>query len=63
MGASGGTNAINGATTILGTTLINSTGTSATTIGNATGTFALTSNGGLNVTTGGALTELPQLIP
>ena len=48
------------ATTILGTTLINSTGTAATTIGNATGTFALASSGGLNVTTGGALTGVGE---
>ena len=36
---------INGATTILGTTLINSTGTSATTIGNATGVLTIASGG------------------
>jgi fibronectin-binding autotransporter adhesin len=41
IGNSGGTNAINGATTILGTTLINSTGTASTTIGNSTGTLTL----------------------
>lgn len=52
---------LNDATTILGTTLINSTGTATTTIGNSTGTFALTSNGGLNVTTGGALTGVASL--
>jgi hypothetical protein len=40
-GASGGTNAINGSTTIIGTTLVNSTGTASTTIGNATGTLTL----------------------
>lgn len=52
---------LNDATTITGTTLINSTGTATTTIGNATGTFALTSSGGLNVTTGGALTGVASL--
>jgi len=41
IGASGGTNAINGSTTILGTTLINSSGTASTTIGNGTGTLTL----------------------
>jgi hypothetical protein len=45
IGNSTGTNAINGATTILGTTLINSTGTSATTIGNSTGALVLASGG------------------
>jgi len=39
IGVSGGTNAINGSTTILGTILINSTGTNSTTIGNSTGTL------------------------
>lgn len=52
---------LNDATTITGTTLINSTGTATTTIGNATGTFALTSAGGLNVTTGGALTGVASI--
>ncbi|MCX6752445.1 MAG: hypothetical protein NTZ87_03000, partial [Candidatus Nomurabacteria bacterium] len=68
IGASGGTNAINGATTILGTTLINSTGTSATTIGNSTRaltltgtTFGLTSGSGLNVSTAGALSGITTL--
>ncbi|MFA5773710.1 MAG: tail fiber domain-containing protein, partial [Candidatus Paceibacterota bacterium] len=63
-----GTNAINGTTTILGTTLINSTGTLATTIGNATGalslagtTFALTSGSGLNITTLGALSGITTI--
>lgn len=35
---------------------IATTGTGSVAIGNSTGTFALTSSGGLNVTTGGALT-------
>ncbi len=37
------------------------TGTGNVTVGNSTGTFALTSNGGLNVTTGGALTGIASL--
>jgi hypothetical protein len=45
-----------GALTVVGTTNINATGTANTTIGNATGTFQLTSGGGLNVSTAGALT-------
>jgi hypothetical protein len=45
-----------GALTVVGTTNINATGTASTTIGNATGTFQLTSGGGLNVSTAGALT-------
>jgi hypothetical protein len=49
------------ATTLVGTTNINATGTAGTTIGNATGTFALTSSGGLNVTTGGALTGVASI--
>ncbi len=44
-----------------GTASINTAGTSNTAIGNATGTFALTSNGGLNVTTGGALTGVASI--
>jgi hypothetical protein len=42
--------------TVVGTTTLNTTGTADTSIGNSTGTFQLTSNGGLNVSTGGALT-------
>ena len=45
-----------GTISLIGTTNINTTGTANTAIGNATGTFALTSNGGLSVSTGGALT-------
>ena len=37
------------------------TGTGNTTIGNATGTLAIASNGGLNVTTGGALTGVASI--
>ncbi len=62
----------NGGLTVAGTTNINTSGTSSTNIGtstntgnvaigNSTGTFALTSNGGLNVTTGGALTGVASL--
>ncbi len=40
---------------------IATTGTGNVTIGNATGTFALTSSGGLNVTTGGALTGVASV--
>ena len=40
---------------------IATTGTGTVAIGNATGTFALTSSGGLNVTTGGALTGVASL--
>ncbi|MFA5772897.1 MAG: NYN domain-containing protein, partial [Thermoplasmata archaeon] len=68
IGVSGGTNAINGSTTILGTALINSTGSAATTIGNSTGaltlagtTFALTAGSGLNVTTAGALSGITTI--
>ncbi len=39
----------------------NTAGTGNTAVGNATGTFALTSSGGLNVTTGGALTGVASL--
>jgi hypothetical protein len=42
--------------TVVGTAALNTTGTANTAIGNSTGTFQLTSNGGLNVSTGGALT-------
>jgi hypothetical protein len=52
---------LNDATTIVGTVNINATGTAATTIGNSSGTFQLTSNGGLNVTTGGALTGVVSI--
>src|SRR5207247_4557826 len=37
------------------------TGTNNVTIGNGTGTFQLSSNGGLNVTTGGALTGVSSI--
>lgn len=47
--------------TVAGTTNINTSGTAGTAIGNSTGTFALTSNGGLNVTTGGALTGVASI--
>jgi hypothetical protein len=40
---------------------IATTGTGNVTVGNSTGTFALTSNGGLNVTTVGALTGVASL--
>lgn len=40
---------------------LNTSSTGNTAIGNATGTFALTSNGGLNVTTGGALTGVASI--
>lgn len=59
--AGAGIISLSDATTIVGTTNINATGTAATTIGNATGTFALTSSGGLNVTTGGALTGVASI--
>ena len=47
--------------TVTGTTNINTSGTSNTAMGNSTGTFALTSSGGLNVTTGGALTGVASV--
>ena len=50
-----------GLTVVGGTVNLNSTGTSNTAIGNSTGTFALTSNGGLNVSTGGALTGVVSI--
>jgi hypothetical protein len=40
---------------------LNTSSTGNTTIGNGTGTFALTSSGGLNVTTGGALTGVASI--
>jgi hypothetical protein len=47
---------LTGTTNIVGPANINATGNANTVIGNSTGTFELASNGGLNVTTGGALT-------
>ncbi len=44
-----------------GTANINSSGISNTVIGNATGTFSLASNGGLNVTTTGAVTGVSSI--
>ncbi len=57
----GGLTVSAGGASITGTTTINTSGTSNTSIGNATGTFALTSNGGLNVTTGGALSGISTI--
>jgi len=63
VGVSAGTGLLQGTggLTVTGTTAINTTGTAGTNIGNATGTFALTSNGGLNVSTGGVLTGVASI--
>ena len=50
-----------GGLTVTGTTSINVTGTANTSIGNGTGTFALTSGGGLNVSTAGVLTGVSSI--
>ncbi len=55
------TGATNIATAGASNVTIATTGTGTVAIGNATGTFALTSAGGLNVTTGGALTGVASI--
>ncbi len=66
----GTTVGINGTTTITGIANINDSGSAATnvgtgtgnvTIGNTTGTLQIASNGGLNVSTGGALTGVASI--